>query len=312
MSQQLNLAKLEDLVDGHWKAKQIELIAEQVAPKASPGELALFLNVAKKRGLDPFAKQIHAVHRWDKRESRHVMSIQVGVDGYRAIAESTGEYVGNDDPVYLEGNGKHPLAATVTVWRMVAGQRCPFTATARWDEYAASGKNGLQPMWARMPYLMLGKCAETLALRKAFPSSLSGLYTDEEMSQADAVDVEVISSRTVQRQPEPAPPAAAPPAPVAEQGPPPGEGILAGEALADVVRELWEQGKQLEAKEDRDKLGAVLQRWEERGTVQEKVIPVWERWIRDRVPVKPEPEAAPPAGELDYPDADPEPAGGES
>lgn len=189
-----DLAKLSDFVDGHWAAKQIALIRDQVAAKASPGELALFLQVAKSRGLDPFAKQIHAVHRWDPRKKREVMSIQVGIDGYRAIAERTGDYVGNDDPVFLEDGEKHPVAATVTVWRLVAGQRCAFTATARWSEYAATKKGGeLVAIWRRMPYLMLGKCAEALALRKAFPSSLSGIYTDAEMDQAgEVIEAEVV------------------------------------------------------------------------------------------------------------------------
>ena len=91
----------------------------------------------------------------------------------------------------------------VTVYRMVSGQRVAFSASARWAEYAPQGSQGF--MWQKMPFLMLGKVAEALALRKAFPLDLSGLYTQEEMAQADNViqhvDVEVTSVSNTQSLP---------------------------------------------------------------------------------------------------------------
>jgi len=159
-----------------WTAEQVQLIKNTVAKGSTDDELKLFLYVAKKTGLDPLAKQIHFVKRSGQ------MTIQTAIDGYRAIAERTGQLAGIDDPIY-ETESELPSKATVTVYRIVKGQRVPFTASARWDEYAPQGNQAF--MWKKMPYLMLGKCAESLALRKAFPNNLSGIYTNEEMEQAD-------------------------------------------------------------------------------------------------------------------------------
>lgn len=174
---------------GNWSPAQINLIREQIAPKATDAELALFLNVAKSSGLDPFRKQIYAIHRRDSRLGRDVMAIQTGIDGYRLIAERSGLYVGNDDPVFVEGD-PYPRIAKVTVWKLVGDQPRAFTASARWREYYP-GEGGKGSMWRRMPHVMLGKVAEALALRKAFPGDLSGLYTHEELDQAqDPIHVE--------------------------------------------------------------------------------------------------------------------------
>lgn len=156
--------------------------------EAREDEVRLYMHRVKGTGLDPLANQICAVWRWDKRLNDHRMTIQTQIDGFRLIAARTGQYAGNDGAqVELDENGK-PVAVTVTVYRIVQGIRCPFTATARWTEYypgtAASGYE-LSPMWSRMPVLMLTKCAEAQALRMGFPAELSGLYTHDEMAQAD-------------------------------------------------------------------------------------------------------------------------------
>lgn len=140
-----------------------------------------FRHAVERFRLDPLGNQIYFQLRMDKRSGKRVMSIQTGIDGYRLIADRTDRYAGNDDPAF--DSEDNPRKATVTVYKIVGGQRCPFTATARWDQYYPGDTQGM--MWKRMPHLMLGKCAEALSLRKAFPAELSGLYTTEEMEQAD-------------------------------------------------------------------------------------------------------------------------------
>ena len=162
-----------------WEG-DLDLVRRTVASGASDDEFATFLHQARRSGLDPLAKQIHYVKRAGKG------TVQVGIDGLRLIADRPGNYAGNDDAVFepASGGGKFPVSASVTIYKMIQGQRCPFTARARWDEYYPGDTLGFQ--WKRMPHVMLAKCAEALALRKAFPADLSGLYVNEEMAHADA------------------------------------------------------------------------------------------------------------------------------
>lgn len=155
--------------------EKLELIKKTVAKGATDLELELFLHASKRTGLDPLMKQIYCIKRGAN------MAIQTGIDGYRLIADRTGKYAGSDEPQYMVGADGFPDVASVTVTKLVDGVACKFTASARWMEYSQESS----PMWKKMPYLMLGKCAEALALRKAFPAELSGVYTHEEMMQID-------------------------------------------------------------------------------------------------------------------------------
>jgi phage recombination protein Bet len=210
-----------------YSQDQVKLIRDTFAKGASESEFQLFLAVAQKKGLDILSRQIHLVKRWDAKAQREVCEIQTGIDGYRLIADRTGRYEGQSGPFWCGADGQWvdvwlatepPRAAKVGVWR--AGCREPFWGVALFSEYCqtykdkASGQVRPNPMWARMPAAQLAKCAEALALRKAFPAEMSGIYTTEEMGQASNV-IDVTPTPTPAPAPKNAPRAiSAAPAPI--------------------------------------------------------------------------------------------------
>lgn len=166
--------------------EKLKVIKNSLAKSLNENEFSFFIEAAKSRQLDPLMNQIHAVKRKDK-NGHYTVTLQVGIDGFRVIAHRDKSYAGQDETIFTYGtSNKFPEKAKVTVYKIVQGMRVSFTATAKWSEYYPS--NDKQSfMWKKMPETMLEKCAEAKALRKAFPSELAGIYTEEEMHQSNEI-----------------------------------------------------------------------------------------------------------------------------
>jgi len=209
--------------------EQVELLKSTICKGATDNELRLFLEVCKAKNMDPFSKQIYAIKRWDPEAQREVMTFQVGIDGFRAKADSTGLYEGQADPEWCGPDGvwkdvwlssDPPRAARVKIFR--AGFKQPMTGIASYSEYVQTKKDGTpNSVWKKSPANQLAKCAEALAFRKAFPEQLGGLYSEDEMAQADNPDRDSRGTGTVapemRQQPKEEPRKTAPP-PTTGQG----------------------------------------------------------------------------------------------
>lgn len=194
----------------YWTPSQVAALRHIGIDKASDGDLTVFHHVCQRTGLDPFARQIYMIARQSSEKGpdgqwNKVLkwTIQTGIDGFRLIGRRAADHVrhsvsvgapewahedGSWRPVWAKAWG-YPVAARVTIQR--AG--LPFTAVALFDEYKQTKYGGeLTSMWEQRPAGQLAKCAEALGWRMAFPQDLSGIYTDDEMGQAENLDQQIV------------------------------------------------------------------------------------------------------------------------
>lgn len=196
-----------------YEGKNLDLIRRTVAKDCNDSELDQFIHICRAVNLDPLRRQIYAfVFNKDKPQWRQ-MTVVTAIGGYRAIAARTGDYRPDDDQtrfVYdadLKGptNPLGIMSATVTVYKFAHGEWHAAVGEAFWDEYVPlrdgvidSKKTG----WVKMPRIMLAKCAEAQALRKAWPDDFAGVEIEEEIDRrmiditpSEAADEAVASAK---------------------------------------------------------------------------------------------------------------------
>ena len=172
-----------------WTDVQLAALKQIGLGEAPKAELGAFLHLSQKTGLDPFARQIYMINRGGR------YTIQASIDGLRIVAQRSNEYAGQVGPFWCGVDGEWtdvwldkepPVAAKIGVMRK--GFMEPLYAVAKYESYAVIGRDG-----------------KPLALRKAFPHDLSGIYVTEEMEQVDnptpapvktVVEVEAIPAST--------------------------------------------------------------------------------------------------------------------
>lgn len=188
--------------------RDVQLVKRTVAQDLTPAELDLFIHMARNWRLDPLRRQLYAVvYSKDNPKKRRVSYI-TGIDGYRTLADRTGNYRPGQRSVEQSEAAKDPLtnpqgiiSATASVWKFTHGAWHEFSETVWWDEYAPikdewdngqkTGRRILDTsgQWGRMGRTLLQKCAEAQALRRGWPDEYGDLYVSEEMDQAKVIDI---------------------------------------------------------------------------------------------------------------------------
>lgn len=203
------LALRSDQTD--WTPAQKAALNQIGIAEAPIGDQQVFMHVAQRSGLDPFARQIYMISRWDFQSGRNKWTIQTGIEGYRVIADRRKEYAGQLEPQWcgedevwrdVWTSTKPPVAARVGVIRRDWPN--PAWGVVHFDEFAATKKGGgFTHMWETKGRNQIAKCAEAAALRRAFPQDFTGVFIDEEMEHLNNSPPRTVIDAEQERQAEP-------------------------------------------------------------------------------------------------------------
>ena len=160
------------------------LIANKIIPaSATQLQIKYFFEVCKRKGLDPYQKQVHMIERResDKKGGWNTSyTIQASLDGMRAIAQRNCKIISYKRWTEHKGDELYGICEIATSDRGLYYDELPFT------EYCQKTKDGyITHFWKQFPETMIKKCAEESVLRMLAPEDLSGVYGDDEMMQAE-------------------------------------------------------------------------------------------------------------------------------
>jgi phage recombination protein Bet len=209
------IARIQPAGIASWTSRQLDTIKRTVARDTNDDEFNLFIEYARSKQLDPFSKQIIAVVYSKDNAEKRKMTIIVTQDGQRVLASRCRDYrPAETEPEFIIQAclkcPTNPLGlekVTITLWKQDSGAVWhPVKGWAYWDEYApvkeewaySQEENKRKPTgkltldasgnWAKMPRVMLAKCANMVALRAGWPETFSGLYVEEEMERTVVQD----------------------------------------------------------------------------------------------------------------------------
>lgn len=151
----------------------VQTLRKTVCAKFTEDQTLLFLAICAQKKVDPFTQA------YGFPNSDGGLAFGLRIDGMRALAMRTGQYLSRTVETLLVPEGDHKgelLGARCTVSRQ--GMTAPVVEEAYMAEYACGNRG-----WVQYPETMIRKVAESKALRAAFPDALSGVYEPAEVER---------------------------------------------------------------------------------------------------------------------------------
>jgi phage recombination protein Bet len=199
----------------NFSAQQLSLVRKTAAKDSNDVEFNQFIEFCRMARLNPIKRQCYLFIYNKANPTKRQPVIVTAIDGLRSIADRTGNYRPDekaprftyDDKLKGELNPLGLVKAEVSVFKFAHGAWFASPGEARWEEFAPirdkwgdgedgkrhkTGKREIDPTkegWTRMPHLMLAKCAEAQALRRAWPEDLGGIYGEEEVDRMKTIEL---------------------------------------------------------------------------------------------------------------------------